>query len=1028
MNNNSNYTLEGIRWIIRIAAIALSGWLFLDYLYFNPNLALSISLFPYWGFLLTAIGLFGVLVFGLKDDRFKIPKDHNLTFSNIRGWMILTWLIIMVIIFFKFYLSKNSKYIQEGTGGLSQMLSLLLFAVFGSILLTISAFASGRRFVNFLSPGLSLASKRLISICTGFGILCFAGLFIGAMGLFNTYVCWLIIILPIALNAKPTWRFIQGVFINPIPKFSLRYIDLIPLFFLFILVGINLLGMLRPIPIGFDSLTLYMNTPKLISEYEALIQGGQAYNWSIIMAYGFSLFQSTELALYLSMIPGVIAVVAIIRILSLRGQLGDGLFAAALFYATPMVIWQSQFEAKVDLALVMVSTTTILAFYELFLTKNKLSLDSIKLSFGDPTIRALILISLLLGFGIGVKYTLFFVILGLISIGGYVLGGALFWTGFMAFIVGVSFIAGLEKFAGLDLIANHKELAFSLIGLSAVIGVFFLVRRRVSIISFSIFSLVMGAGILLAFLPWPIKNLSEHGQFKLEVLYEGKEVIDDTQLNLPGSDSLGALTFNRFELYAQNSTDESIKQLKGDYKYGLREIRRFYWMNPFSDLNKDKYGKGFDAKREEINRYLGYEPGAIRYLSIPYDVSMGINVGFLSNNVGPIYICLIPLLFLFFGSLRSSLLSLGSLLVFTLWLSISVFSVYDPLLKDTADYDVSNLQWEALTALKPIWLIGLKVFFGIGTLFSGLYNWLSAFSTAETKLLSISLFFIAIVYWFVQSKSLKRDAKALLAFSACYLLMWYFFASGIGWYAMPVLPVLIIAIFRVDENESVSHFLVDRTGRFFLYGICILWIGMSGLSRVTNKNLPGSTLVNENTVSETIGGLFGQYLAGMFGKDEIVSKMNPQFPVALNSINSNLNSRVLRIGTYLNYYIEQNDQRVIEDNQLQYFNNLFEKNAGQKEQINSDLRKAGVGYILMDLNTNAIDNTPDKSLTKKVQRMYGYLQNNPDVSLVVTDRLVVDQNSNSTFVINGQQVKGSYSVYGNQIIRPGSFALFQILN
>ena len=45
--------------------------------------------------------------------------------------------------------------------------------------------------------------------------------------------------------------------------------------------------MIRPIPVGFDASNLYMVTPKLISEYNGLTQGGQAYYWSLIMSLGF---------------------------------------------------------------------------------------------------------------------------------------------------------------------------------------------------------------------------------------------------------------------------------------------------------------------------------------------------------------------------------------------------------------------------------------------------------------------------------------------------------------------------------------------------------------------------------------------------------------------------------------------------------------------------------------------------------------------------------------------------------------------
>ena len=51
-----------------------------------------------------------------------------------------------------------------------------------------------------------------------------------------------------------------------------------------------------------------------------------------------------------------------------------------------------------------------------------------------------------------------------------------------------------------------------------------------------------------------------------------------------------------------------------------------------------------DAKREEIQRYFGYELLLYRYLSLPYDVSTNVNQQGNFVDIGVLYILFIPIL------------------------------------------------------------------------------------------------------------------------------------------------------------------------------------------------------------------------------------------------------------------------------------------------------------------------------------------------------------------------------------------------
>ncbi|MEM9820537.1 MAG: hypothetical protein AAF985_05675, partial [Bacteroidota bacterium] len=169
---------------------------------------------------------------------------------------------------------------------------------------------------------------------------------------------------------------------------------------------------------------------------------------------------------------------------------------------------------------------------------------------------------------------------------------------------------------------------------------------------------------------------------------------------------------------------------------------------------------------------------------------------------------------------------------------------------------------------------------------------------------------------------------------------------------------------------------------------------------------------------------FIEYASRHLPSDEVLSLFNPTYVAALKYLNQDPSEKIYRVGTFLNYHILQNDQRVLEDNQLGQFKEISAK-LSDPNYFLSVLRDQKFRYILYDLNTATLDRTPEKSLTQKSQELLNLILDPNRVQLVVTDRIVEDPNS-VVELPQGKKVKGRYGLNG-KVIFPGTFVLLEIL-
>ena len=205
---------------------------------------------------------------------------------------------------------------------------------------------------------------------------------------------------------------------------------------------------------------------------------------------------------------------------------------------------------------------------------------------------------------------------------------------------------------------------------------------------------------------------------------------------------------------------------------------------------------------------------------------------------------------------------------------------------------------------------------------------------------------------------------------------------------------------------------------FFLFGsfwmVCALTyrLGNYPTFLTDEQKKLGATQTEFNKGAIHVGTLM--YGLGKTNKAGLIDFLFPAYNDVLTQINSEPDALVYRIGTYFQYFISENNERVLEDNQLAFFDNTYNL-VPDKLNLVQVLKDQGYRYLIVDYNVASIDRTPDESLRKKARRFQDFLRSNKALQIIGTDRIVLNS--------NGQRV---YGVAGRELISGGTFVAYKI--
>lgn len=422
---------------------------------------------------------------------------------------------------------------------------------------------------------------------------------------------------------------------------------------------------------------------------------------------------------------------------------------------------------------------------------------------------------------------------------------------------------------------------------------------------------------------------------------------------------------------------------------------------------------------EEIQRYLGYETLPIRYLTIPYDVTMNANVDAYYVEIGFLMLMFIPLILLI-GFRKKPLLGFGVMLL-TLFLFI-IATANGILMKDklertpinekTLSTKLSNID-AANSPMDFVDLFMIKVYKVTYQLYTPIENFLLGFSGKKDFVTYPFLIFFlfpllfGILYFFLkESNSLKRIiAYAILLFA----FLWMIFAAGIIWYGYLVMAVsfVFMAAYFSKKIEGPAKYI-----KYSFIAVVLLWLCFTLVLRMSNiytlDQSAGVHFFDAPIVKYQMGEKDKR--GKQFSKEDLIQNYFPGLNTALKGMNRN-DSYIYSIGTMFPYFVKKNNQRIFNDNLLAVFQATLQRYNNDKVEVVRVLKAFGFRYILINLKLHRIDKTPEKSVTQKFINFMHFANQNPNIELIATDRLVKVNEKLAYGLFGDIQTEGSYAIF-----------------
>ena len=427
-----------------------------------------------------------------------------------------------------------------------------------------------------------------------------------------------------------------------------------------------------------------------------------------------------------------------------------------------------------------------------------------------------------------------------------------------------------------------------------------------------------------------------------------------------------------------------------------------------------------DPKREEVQRYFGYESLLFRYLTQPYDISINVNQQGDFVDIGFLYLMFIPLLLLalaFSNKLRF-LIVLGS--ICALWIiSVSNSFIYSPSSRhkiDTHEKMSEYVQREHVSNELSSQIIGHIHHFGHKVYAP--FDKLGSLVSGDKDLFTYPFLFLMFVIIGLALNFLLKEAnnavRLFLCFTYLYSFYWLLFGGGIIWYCYIMLPASLISVFALIKLLDRNKPRFAKFIRYAFYVMSFVWI----VSAMSFRMAAGQSHTGKRGVG-MFNPVFYEYGTGKVSEEETLDMIYPRLSSALEYINSEDTSIIYKVGTSFNYFIKNNHERVYQDYQLGTFYWLL-RQSKDKNNVADVLKASKIKYLILDLNTATIDHTPDKSLTKKYNSLRSYIDDNPTFKLLATDNII------KTRATPQDKLQYSYNTVGKTHAR-GRYAIYEIL-
>lgn len=930
-------------------------------------------------------------------------------FFKIIGFLILPILLVIISYSFWYFLINKIKNISDETTTFKFLLSLWIW------------------FFSFV---------MLISISW-------------YLGFYNLYVLFSIVALFIAFSHKELVKIIKNVYLLRFEiewhDFSKKYFNLnlftreIAFFIIIFIIWINFINIVRPMPVWWDDLWVYMNFPKILASYWELKNLWWMMSWQIFTWIWF-LFWSATQAFFLNNVWGVLSVICLVLIFwdllkSVKKTFINIPFVlTSIFISMPMIVFQQAKDMKLDPGLFFI---TIISVYILFYVFWKYLWYQRELKSKNFELIENVTPD---SYSIEVKNN----------------------SNFNNFL---SYFKKYQSFWNRDMFENKSYLIYIFIAWILAWFAFSIKLTSLLLISWSIW-LIFYSKLWLSWFLWYISlYFWIFTKFNLWSMLNISYPKDNVNLLnffviicliislLLFIYSIHKYTFNVFKklliilgvyliwvilsltsniLYNYSTLDKlSISWLINWQNVSYKPNLDLIYSKSEKELLNKKYlstttTSSWVTQNEDFWRYFWYEQWLNNYVKLPYNLTMQTNQTWEFTDITFLFFAFIPLIL--FLSYK-----------WVVWISIaSIFSIFPLIYFLPKDNFIYSSFTDILSSFSlPFWYIILfLIFFLVPFLFflfwlnkekfSMLFKINLVFTLFYVFLWTISAFWI-VWYWIgmyfnlllfiwiglfylsnYDNKTSQKEYKVKFfgSISVLFIIFIYYLLSVIPQAYQNLTQAWFMTYKSGQETAIKTIFLsqnyyfntlvelnISPDKRDDLYNLTLSKVSSSWILNLIKEN-------NIKTVNELHDILYEIYNSKI--DKTIKSEVSNALDFLYNQVYSPKNefkndSKIYRIWTFYRYFVDDSVARMLEDWLLFFYDRyIYDKN---NLNLTVDrLKKLWVNYLLIDLNAATIDKDSRKDLTRRYENIL-HTFTSDKLQLVNTDsiclKIALENYSNS---------------------------------
>ena len=765
-------------------------------------------------------------------------------------------------------------------------------------------------------------------------------------------------------------------------------------FFLTLLLGVALINAIRPMPIGWDDLGVYMNFPKIMASTWYLLEWSGMYAWQLITWTGFLFSYTAAQAFYINQLGGILAVIAIISTLSYAFEkkgsytmISLPILFAAIYYAMPMTVFQQAKDMKLDPAYLFFAISWIMLLFHWWRDWNK-----------KHNFQILSIVWIIIGFTFMVKFTSLMLILWALWVISYRYLWFLWYIWY--FFSFLAIFTKLQLWGMMNVpmpkdnpeIINQISWVLLLIGIISIVLSLYVKRSAVQEKKLSwwiLSSLVFLFSVVLWCAPWLIKNIWEiwltqlHKASITPILYG----------------SWGATIYP----YENLVTTEELAAKK---------------LSESESMTKD--GK---TENEDLWRYFWYESWLNNYLKLPANLTFQKNQSGEFTDITYLFLALVPGLLLFVRGKRpyTTLAWMGAII----WLMTYYYFMQKSSMKITEFLGNFSLliepgNWKSYWYAFLILLnIAILSFFHFATahnddnkklreiiMFMGIYGFLfiiAAFWIVWYGIIVYFAFFLIMGYSalsFITHEDNEDDSEVISKFTLSVILFifiaTYFIRSAFPhwWNNLKSAYYNEYKYNTLTQEESIFAYRSD-------YLVPIATMNLKSIPKIFDsienemkspqmKDFLAKTNIRELPLDTIHGALIMKYrtVKDDAFRNDVKKLWQHIYSQVLYPPKDNQNMWwIYRIGTFMTYLINENRKRYLDDSLLTVFGDYFYDPSPEKAI--TKMKSLGLKYLLVDLNAATIDKDPRHALTERAEKLL-LTMNAPNLRLVSTDNFCIE--------------------------------------